>query len=181
MIAAALVLGAAVAPAACPGWDVSLHLGVGLSHEATTGDVDVSRAGSLAGGARLDRCFDLPLRAELSFTTSTVGGTAGVNAVQVSSWTGEVDLVAGVLWPWVVREQARLGAELLVGPGFQLTRTVIRIYGDRQTDFGVRVLAAFGGGVFLESIGFRLTARVLAGAPRERELRLLLGVGHTIF
>ena len=181
MIGPALALLVAATPRACFEVDVAGHIGAGLAHVTASNAIDVSRAGGVAGGARLDGCLGIPSRVELGLVTTTLGGSDGVRSVSVSSWTGEVDVLAGVLWPWVVREEARLGGELLVGPALQLTRTGIQVNDAESYHFVVEPLLAFGGGIFLESIGWRISVRALAGAPRERELRLLFGVGHTVF
>ena len=107
-----------------------------------------------------DLLANLPLRAELLFISDTFGGGRGVDAVDVSSWQGELMALVGLDWIAMSWEDRGLRLQLLAGPGFRLSWVNIRVLDHNDSTWSAEAFGGCVAGVLYDigpaSVGLRV-------------------------
>jgi len=167
----ALVLLVLASPAAL-GLDVDIHAGMSLREKSTGDGVGIAMAYGASVGYSLDRALGgLPLRAEILLASDTFGGGRGVNAVDVSSWQGELVALAGLDWVMLHWNEQGLRLQLLAGPGMRLSWVSIRVQDASESAWSTEALGSAVVGVLYDADEVSLGVRSAWSVPQRRLLQ----------
>jgi len=149
------------------GLDVVAHAGIGLRDKSTGDGVALTFAYGASVGYDAGRLIaDLPVRVELSFFSDTFGGGRGVDAVEVSTWRGELMPLLGLDWMALRWGDRGLRLQLLAGPGLRVTRVNIRVRKQSDTTWSAEPFGGLVGGVLWDMGPLSVGLRAMWGAPR---------------
>lgn len=139
------------------------NIGLGVdSQPASTGDGRELGALFLLGAAYARRVCDVPLRAEVGLTATSLDAPlgAGVDAVKSARLRLDLEALAGVSLGAALGPHLAGGVDLLVGPSLRYDRRSVTVDGEGRSANQLTPRLAAAPGVYLEGEGLRLTLRL---------------------
>lgn len=156
--------------------DVGLLVGMAMSPRSTETGTDKHVAAGLRAGVH--HLFELPLRAEVTVTTDSIGRGESVAAIGISPWRVETLLLAGLDYTLADRGDVDMRLEALAGPGLSLYRIRYTVEEEGSASWLAQARLAARVGVALRYDRLRVDLSVVGALPLDPLARIWIGAGY---
>jgi hypothetical protein len=156
--------------------DVGLLIGMAMSPRSTETGTDKHLTAGLRAGVH--GLLDLPLRAEITVTTDSIGRGESVAAIGISPWQVETLLLAGLDYTLADRGDVDIRLEALAGPGLSLYRIRYTVEEEGSASWLAQARLAARVGVAMRYDRLRVDLSVVGGYPLDPLARIWIGASY---